>query len=103
MSSGIVGNNQRTSPDVFFVEVHYHPDRWANGDPPDTYKFRVIGGTWGLNRWAVHAIWADRPMPNEKNISLPKLREVISQSLEQQTQREITSWGIDCLAWEERQ
>jgi hypothetical protein len=101
MRSNIGGNNQRTNPDVYWVELSFHPDMWANGEAPDVYKFRCIGGTWGLHKWAVHAVYCNRPMPQVKNLSLPRLRSMISRSLEEQTHREITSWATDCLAWEE--
>ena len=93
--------NVGSLPDVYWVELHYHPDIWANGRPLDTYRFEVIGSTWGPNRWAVHAIWANRPMPICERLSLPRLRELINISLEEQTEREITTWHMSCLAWEE--
>ena len=94
-------NNQRTNPDIYWVELSFHPDMWANGEAPEVFKFRCIGGSWGVGRWAVHAVYCNRPMPQVKNLSLPRLRAMISQSLEEQTHREITSWATDCLAWEE--
>ena len=88
-------------PDVYWVELHYNPEAWANGGPPEVYKFQCIGGTWGAKRWAVHAIWANRPMPVGDKLSLRRLRELINTSLGHQTEREITTWHISCLAWEE--
>ena len=94
-------SSQRTYPDIYTVELCYHPDMWANGGPPDTYKFRVIGGTWGVSRWTVHAIWADKPAPDDVKASLPRLRQLITASLESQTRREVPLWESSCLAWED--
>ena len=68
----MVTTNQRIYPDIFWVELHYHPDIWANGGPPDTYLFQVIGGPWGVSRWTVHAIWANRPAPDGVKAAMPR-------------------------------
>ena len=89
-------------PDVYFVNLQLHPCLWTNGhgEPPDTYRFKVIGKRLG-SKWQVHAVYADRPAPPQVNPrGTTKIRGLIRASLSEQTGMPVSAWNQDLLAWE---
>lgn len=93
-------------PDVMYVELHYHPHQWSDGPSQETYKFQVIGKSWGA-RWLVHAVWANKPEPPSMNPrALRILKSLISAALSEFSNhiirgREIPPWDNSLLAWKD--
>jgi hypothetical protein len=94
-------DNQNSVPDVMYVELHYHPQEWTNGETPAVYKFRVTGKTWGTSRWVVHAVYADRPAPASGRHNMGALRALLTQELSHRLGRDISDWENGLLAWED--